>query len=139
MTSDMFGKHVQQRALKKQYGLEFGDEDIPQATAGDSIPEYKPQERKDITPQQEVIDAPTKSQQKIDEVHDEVAKLKKVRSEVSKKFKTLGIAKEEQSAYVEKHIPGFKGSLSDFIGLSQLLDMQVDMLEVQSADEDSLE
>jgi hypothetical protein len=131
-TSDMFGKHVQQRALKRQYGLEFDDETITQEQ-GAPIPEYKPQERKDITPNAEVIEAPSQqkseAQQKMDEVHDEVAKLKKIRYEVSKKFKQLGIAKEEQAAYVEKQIPNFKGTLSDFIGLNSLLDMQLDMLQ----------
>ncbi|GAK05641.1 recombinational DNA repair protein RecT [Geomicrobium sp. JCM 19037] len=46
-TADMFGKHVQQRALKRQYGLEFDDETI---TGGEPVPEYKP-DRKDITPE----------------------------------------------------------------------------------------
>jgi recombination protein RecT len=51
-TADMFGKHVQQRALKKQYGLEFEDETINQVEGENSIPEYKPQARRDITPNQ---------------------------------------------------------------------------------------
>ncbi|MER2061453.1 MAG: RecT family recombinase [Aerococcus urinaeequi] len=49
-TTDMFGKHVEIRGLKKQYGLDFGDDDITQ-------PEYQTQgsyERMDVTPQQEV-------------------------------------------------------------------------------------
>lgn len=44
-TTDMFGKFVEQRALKKQYGLEFGDDDIPQPH--DIGPD--PYVRKDIT------------------------------------------------------------------------------------------
>lgn len=133
-TSDMFGKHVQQRALKKQYGLEFGDEDIPHSPAGDSIPEYQSQPRKDITPQPEVIDVPPQTQPQ----DDETAKLKEVRSEVSKKFKKLGISKESQKEYAENQIPGFKGSLSDFIGLNQLLDMHIEMNEMQESSNDDL-
>jgi recombination protein RecT len=134
-TADMFGKHVQQRALKKQYGLEFEDETINQSEADSGIPEYKPQQRKDITPNVDVIDSPPSSQPQQD---DEASKLKTVRSEVSKKFKKLGIEKEKQSGYVEQHVPGFKGTLADFIGLSSLLDMQIEMTEVQF-DEDQLE
>lgn len=131
-TADMYGKHVQQRALKRQYGLEFEDETISHEEAGNAIPEYKPQDRRDITPTQEVIDAPPVQ-------NEEATKLKAVRSEVAKKFKKLGIAKEDQSEYVEKHVPNFKGSLSDFTGLSQLLDMQIDMLDAQSDDGDLLD
>jgi recombination protein RecT len=134
-TADMFGKHVQQRALKKQYGLEFEDESINQGETEGGIPEYKPQQRKDITPNVDVIDSPPPSQPQQD---DEASKLKTVRSEVSKKFKKLGIEKEKQSGYVEQHVPGFKGTLADFVGLNSLLDMQIEMTEVQF-DEDQLE
>jgi hypothetical protein len=126
-TSDMFGKHVQQRALKRQYGLEFEDETISHEDGNGNIPEYNPQERKDITPNQDVIDAPP-TQPKQD---DEAAKLANVRKEVSKKFKQLGIAKEDQASYVEKQIPNFKATLADFICLSQLLDMNIEMQEAQ--------
>lgn len=60
-TTDMFGKHVEQRALKKQYGLEFGDDD---AIQGD-VNAPDPYVRKDITteaeanqPKQTVVDQP---------------------------------------------------------------------------------
>jgi recombination protein RecT len=134
-TSDMFGKHVQQRALKRQYGLEFEDETITHEQGTNSIPEYQPRERKDITPNQEAITSP----QELPQEDEEAAKLKKVRSEVSKKFKKLGIGKDDQTAYVEKNIPGFKGTLSDFIGLSQLLDMNIEMQEAQASDSDLLD
>lgn len=128
-TSDMFGKHVQQRALKRQYGLEFEDETIGQGEQGNTVPEYQPRERKDITPNQETIGEQPQQQP---QENDEAAQMKKARSEVSKKFKKLGIDKESQTEYVEKHIPGFKGSLSDFVGLSQLLDMQIEMQEASN-------
>jgi hypothetical protein len=134
-TSDMFGKHVQQRALKRQYGLEFEDETIGHEDQGNSIPEYQPRERKDITPNNDAKEA---TQQVINEIEDEAAKIKAARSEISKKFKKLGIPKEEQKAYMEKNVPGFKGSLSDLVGLSQLLDMQIDMQEAQNSSDDDL-
>jgi recombination protein RecT len=132
-TSDMFGKHVQQRALKRQYGLEFEDETISNGEGDSPIPEYKQQERKDITPQQEVIDAPPV------QPDGEASKIKAIRSEISKKFKKLGIDKEAQKEYMAKNIPNFKGTLSDYAGLSDLLDMQIDMESVVPADDDSLE
>jgi recombination protein RecT len=70
---------------------------------------------------------------------EEAIKLKKARTDVSKKFKVLGIAKEDQTDYVEKHIKDFKGTLSDFVGLSQLLDMHIEMQDAQSADGDLLD
>ncbi|WP_187445334.1 RecT family recombinase [Bacillus infantis] len=134
-TSDMFGKHVQQRALKKQYGLEFGDEEIPQG-AGEAIPEYKPQERKDITPQQEVIDQPESEP----ELSEEEIKMQKVVTDINKKFRQLGLTtKEQKNEYKEKHAPHFNSTLADYVGLSQLLDMHIEMQEAQAADGDSLE
>jgi len=133
-TSDMFGKHVQQRALKRQYGLEFEDETITGGEPESSIPEYQPQTRKDITPNQEIIDAPPTQPE-----NDEAAQIKKIRSEISKKFKKLGISKDDQSEYLEKNVPNFKGSLSDYIGLNQLLDINIEMMVAQASDEDSLE
>ncbi|SMQ75857.1 RecT family protein [Bacillus sp. OV166] len=134
-TSDMFGKHVQQRALKKQYGLEFDDETITNGSQENTIPVYKSQERKDITPNHDVIDVHPQQQPQ----DEGAAKLKAVRTEVSKKFKKLGIDKENQTEYVEKHIKDFKGSLSDFVGLSQLLDMHIEMQEAQASDGDMLD
>jgi recombination protein RecT len=131
-TSDMFGKHVQQRALKRQFGLEFEDETINQGNPENNIPEYKPQERKDITPNQDVIDAPPQQD-------DETSKIKSIRTEISKKFKAAGIPKEHQKDYIETHVSNFKGTLSDYVGLSQLLDMHIEMQAAQSSDDDLLE
>lgn len=128
--NDMFKKHIVRRALKAAFELSFDDETIAE-NGSDGVPEYKP-ERKDITPKAEVIDAPS-------EQPTEEEQIKKVRRQISNKFRKLGIPKEEQSAYLEKHIPGFNGSLADYVGLSELLDMQIDMQEAQISDEDSLE
>jgi recombination protein RecT len=136
-TSDMFGKFVQQRALKKQYGLEFEDETISNGEPESSIPEYKPQSRKDITPNQEVIDAPQQPQQPQEDPQVTAAK-----SEMKTKFKKLGITtKKGMQDYIAQNAPniGEHPSLSDLVGLNNLLDMHIDMNESQAADSDSLE
>ncbi|WP_336863718.1 RecT family recombinase [Peribacillus frigoritolerans] len=131
-TADMFGKHVQQRALKKQYGLEFGDEDIPQP-AGNAVPEYKPQERKDITPNQEVIDKPR---------NEETDAIDEAKTELNAKFKRLGITgKQAKSDYIKTNAPDIKGdpTLPQLLGLLELMDMHIDMQDAQLADGDELE
>jgi recombinational DNA repair protein RecT len=131
-TADMFGKHVQQRALKKQYGLEFADEDILQQ-AGNAIPEYKPQERKDITPNQEVIDKP--KNQKTDAIDE-------AKTELNAKFKRLGITgKQAKSDYIKTNAPDIKGdpTLPQLLGLLELMDMHIEMQDTQRSDEDELE
>lgn len=131
-TADMFGKHVQQRALKKQYGLEFGDEDIPQP-AGNAVPEYKPQERKDITPNQEVIDKPK---------NEETDAIDEAKTELNAKFKRLGITgKQAKSDYIKTNAPNIKGdpTLPQLLGLLELMDMHIEMQDTQRSDEDELE
>ncbi|MFB6800426.1 RecT family recombinase [Peribacillus butanolivorans] len=131
-TADMFGKHVQQRALKKQYGLEFGDEDIPQP-AGNAVPEYTPQERKDITPNQEVIDKPK---------NEETDAIDEAKTELNAKFKRLGITgKQAKSDYIKTNAPDIKGdpTLQQLLGLLDLMDMHIDMQDAQHADNDELE
>ncbi len=135
-TADMFGKHVQQRALKKQYGLEFGDEDIPQP-AGNAVPEYKPQERKDITPTQEVIDKPKATVR-----NEETDAIDEAKTELNAKFKRLGITgKQAKADYIKTNAPDIKGdpTLPQLLGLLELMDMHIDMQDAQHADADELE
>lgn len=132
-TADMFGKHVQQRALKKQYGLEFGDEDIPQP-AGNTVPEYKQQERKDITPNQEVIDKPI--------VNEELDAIDEAKTDMVKKFERLGIAKgKARTEYIALNAPDIKGepTLPQLLGLLELMDMHIEMQDAQRSDDDNLE
>ncbi|GGJ51258.1 RecT family recombinase [Virgibacillus salexigens] len=134
-TQDMFGKHVQQRALKKQYGLEFDDETITN-DQGDQIPEYK-RERKDITPNQETLDAP--KEQAVEEEKED--KIPELRRENLNKFKQLGIT---TNAKINKYLEDNKVKMSDpateseLIGLNELLDMHLEMNEAQAADDDEL-
>lgn len=138
-TADMFGKHVQQRALKRQYGLEFEDETIAQGdqAAGNNIPEYQPRERKDITPNQDAIDHKEGTNEPTPDPLD-IAK-----SEMVAKFKRLGITtKKGMQEYIAQHAPkiGEKPTLAEVVGLNELLDMHIDMQDVQAAaDADELE
>src|SRR5690606_13037671 len=119
-TADMFGKHVQQRALKKQYGLNFEDETIAQGEVETGVPEYKPKERKDITPNQEVIDKTT--------VEEESDSIKQLRQDMIKSFKLLGITtKKGMQEYMDKHAPNMSNppTESDLVGLLQLMDMHI--------------
>jgi recombination protein RecT len=135
-TADMFGKHVQQRALKKQYGLEFGDEEIPETPVANNIPEYQP--RKDITPNQEIIDAPQE-----EGMTEEEMKIKEAKDEMQNKFKRLGITgKKAKADYIKKHAPeiGEHPTLQQLTGLMDIMDLHIDIRETpQPSDDDLLE
>ena len=134
-TQDMFGKHVQQRALKRQYGLEFEDETITHGEGENTIPEYKP--RKDITPNQGIIDAPTNQ-----ETNEEDPQLVQAKKDMKAKFKRLGITtKKGMQDYIKEHTPqiGDNPTLQELIGLLDIMDMHIDMNEVQASDADVLD
>lgn len=130
-TSDMFGKHVQQRALKKQYGLSFEDVTISQ----NDVPQPTTQTRRDITPTQEQIEAPIG--QPVLTHSEELLK------EVKAKFKQLGITtKKAMQEYLDKNAPGIDPTTateSELVGLIELLNMNIEMLASQSNDADLLE
>ncbi|MFJ7408096.1 MULTISPECIES: RecT family recombinase [unclassified Lysinibacillus] len=136
-TSDMFGKHVQQRALKKQYGLSFDDETITHQQGG-VVPENQPKERKDITPHQETIEAPKPTDNMQPSPTD------KLRNEINTKFKALGITTSEAvKEYLIKNAPNIDPATAteaEMIGLIELLNMNIEMLASQPInDGDSLE
>lgn len=130
-TSDMFGKHVQQRALKKQYGLSFEDVTISQ----NDVPQPATQTRRDITPTQEQKEAPI--EQPVLTRSEELLK------EVKAKFKQLGITtKKAMQEYLDKNAPGIDPTTateSELVGLIELLNMNIEMLASQSNDADLLE
>ena len=135
-TADMFGKHVQQRALKKQYGLEFDDETV---THGEDskVPEYKPRERKDITPNQDAIE---QTQETKEENPDKVTQL---RADMKKKFTQLGITDNEGiTNYLNENKVKLSNPAteSELIGLIQLLEMNIDVKDAQQqpSDDDEL-
>ncbi|MCR1835004.1 recombinase RecT [Oceanobacillus caeni] len=131
---DMFKKHILKRALKSAFGLEFDDNPIE--SSSNEVPEYKPRERKDITPQQEVIDS---DQSKQDTPEDKTVALKK---EMKQKFIQLGIKTNQAiNEYIAKNNVKLSNPAteSELIGLIQLLDMNLEMQAVQNnTDDDEL-
>lgn len=138
-TVDMFGKHVEQRALKKQYGLEFGDE--PYQTPSEDIPAYEPT-RKDIMQEVDVTATspePKLEQSKQQEPETEDKKIIKLRDEMKEKFKKLGITKKEEvEAYLSEHckMKGNKPTVQEMTGLLKVMDLHIQ--EKESADDDAL-
>lgn len=128
-TSDMFGKHVQQRALKKQYGLTFDDETISHSTNND-IPDYR--ERKDITPKQEVIEEPKPVEEKPES--------DLLRDEINAKFKQLGIKTSKGATeWLQTNAPNVNpktANEAEMVGLIELLDMNIDMLQMHQVPTD---
>ncbi|WP_019123600.1 RecT family recombinase [Brevibacillus massiliensis] len=134
---DMIVKHAIKRAFKRQFGIEVAeDEHFQSGSSVDNIPEYQPQ-RKDITPQAEVIDVPKQPAE-----DDEAAKMKKARAEMKKKFAQLGITDPDQmSAYIAEHAKpkGDKPTLAEMMGLLKIMDLEIEARKAaQSTDDDLL-
>lgn len=134
-TSDMFGKHVEQRALKKQYGLEFGDEASRlQPDAPDRI---------DVTPkptEPEVLEQPDPKPTEAAEGSEET-RMKQAKAEMSKKFGQLGITdRAEMAAYIaEKAKPkGDKPNLREMTGLLKIMDFEIQQRAAAQANDDDL-
>lgn len=136
-TSDMFGKHVEQRALKKQYGLEFGDE------ASRLQPDSS--ERVDVTPttEPEVVQPTGQPDPKPTEAAEgsEEIRMKQAKAEMSKKFGQLGITdRAEMAAYIaEKARPkGDKPNLREMTGLLKIMDLEIQQRAAAQANDDDL-
>lgn len=130
-TSDMFGKHVQQRALKKQYGLSFEDVTI---TSND-VPQPVTQTRKDITPNQEQLEPPVEQ--------PVLTRADELRKEINARLKKLGIkTKKAVQEYLDKNAPNIDPATAteaEMIGLIELLDLNIEMLATQQSNDDLLE
>ncbi|WP_342515433.1 RecT family recombinase [Sutcliffiella sp. FSL R7-0096] len=114
-TSDMYGKFVQQRALKKQYGIEFGDEEAPNPQ--DSRDPYEPRQRVDITPETKGVDTG-------DQVIDPEEELAKVWTEIQKKTKERGVSKTDLNKFVQEKFEkkGKELTLQETVALNKLID-----------------
>lgn len=130
-TSDMFGKHVQQRALKKQYGLSFEDVTITQ----NDVPQPVTQSRRDITPNQEQLEPPV-------EQHV-LTRADELRKDINARLKKLGITtKQAVQEYLDKNAPNIDPATAteaEMVGLIELLDMNIEMLASQQSNDDLLE
>lgn len=137
-TTDMFGKHVEQRALKKQYGLDFGDDEIPHNPA-DNIPAY--QERKDITheashsePKTEPAPTQPAPSQPAAEGETEQSKFLKAKADMAAKFRTLGITRDKMEDWFTTNNITWKNpekgpTLGELVSVNRLLDMQISQKE----------
>lgn len=130
-TSDMFGKHVQQRALKKQYGLSFEDVTITQNDG----PKPVTQPRKDITPNQEQLEPPVEQ--------PVLTRADELRKDINARLKKLGITtKQAVQEYLDKNAPNIDPATAteaEMVGLIELLDMNIEMLASQQSNDDLLE
>lgn len=129
--NDMFKKHMARRALKAAFELNFDDETVE--GGNDTVPEYQPQGRKDITPNQDIIDAPPTN-----EPTEEEKQIKSIRTKITKKLKDLGVVgKEQVAAYIAQNAPkmGENPSIAELTGLLDMIQMEIDMKEMQNGDE----
>jgi recombination protein RecT len=137
---DMMKKHAGTRAIKAQFDIALAvEENMEEMNSGSNIPEYKPQDRKDITPTQEVIDTP---KQPKPEQSEEEKQVKKLRSDITKKLKLIGVeGKEATAEYIAQHAPkmGDKPTLAQLTGLLNIIEMHIDMNEAQASSDDSLD
>ncbi|MMZ43856.1 RecT family protein [compost metagenome] len=127
-THDMFGKHVEQRALKKQYGLDFGDDETQQPNAVEATPAY---ERRDITAETDAAAATVKQGNKpLPDGSPEEAPtpVEQALIDMKFKFKQLGIIeREDQAAYIQQHAKpkDDKPTLAELKGLLKIMDMHL--------------
>lgn len=139
---DMIGKHAEQRALKKQYGLEFGDEVDRQP----QVEGYDPSGRTDVTPpaaspEPEIISPGGKdgSPQAAAAPTDE-ERLKQARAQMKRNFTQLGITEPEAMAsYIEEKAKpkGDKPTLKELTGLLKIMDLDIaEKLAAQKADDE---
>lgn len=143
---DMIGKFAEQRALKRQYGLEFEDTEIHADASYESL------ERRDITdevievtpqqPKQQEAPKQAKPEQQKQEApaeEDEAAKMKKARAEMKKKFQQLGITdKEGMEKYIAENarMKGDKPTLAELTGLLKVMDLHIAEMQAKQAAED---
>jgi hypothetical protein len=122
-THDMFGKHVETRSLKKQYGLEFGDDDIPQAQPLDTV---NPYERKDITPEvTKTPKEPTEIPQETEGIDPAVLQW----NLVGEGLRSLGITeKDKQAAYIRDNlkIKGKAATVAELKGLIKIINLAIE-------------
>lgn len=132
--NDMFKKHMVRRALKAAFNLNFDDEEIVENKGSDGIPEYK-QPRKDITPSQEILDAPTSNP----EPTEEEKQIKKIRAEITKRLQVLGVVgKEKVAEYIATNAPNMSNNptLAEYTGLLNIIDMNIDMMNMSDSSDE---
>jgi len=121
-TTDMFGKHVEQRALKKQYGLDFGDSETNQPE-----PANNPYERRDVTAESteseppKFIDGDKKEETPVD-------RIKELKSQIKAKYQALGLKdKSEFDAHAAEFfaVKGDVPTEPEIIAYLKIMDKQI--------------
>ncbi|GIP25514.1 hypothetical protein J23TS9_06440 [Paenibacillus sp. J23TS9] len=128
---DMIGKHAEQRALKKQYGLEFGDENVeqPPVAVTDSY------ERKDVTPESEAIKTTSKPEP-TKEKDDDAEQKVQLKTEMKRKYKQLGITTSEGIISHREEFMTVKGNeptIAEVKAYLKIMDLQIQ--EKQAAEQ----
>ena len=121
-------------AFPNSLGAMYSEEEAQKSNV-DDIPEYKPRDRKDITPNESSVATPPK--QEDTKQNDPV---QRARNEMMEKFKKLGITTSDaMKAYIAKHVPNASNppTLQELTGLLAIMDM--DLERQQSFDPDNLE
>ncbi|KHF33428.1 RecT family protein [Paenibacillus sp. P1XP2] len=139
---DMIGKHAEQRALKKQYGLDFGNEELehPPAPAASSF------ERKDITNEvnQATAAANAQSTPSSDQPNgsqaeeDEEAKINALKAQMKQNFAKLGLVnKADRDAHMAKHfkIKGEQPTIAEIMAYLKIMDLQIQEKQASLNDE----
>jgi recombination protein RecT len=115
--NDMFKKHALKRALKLQFGIDVDDATATQGT-DDLADDYKPRERRDITPSS-FDDEP-------DIIDDEEA-VKKAWDEIKNKINGSSISEDDLKVIIKKEFnkKAAELNLGQVTGLSRLVDMKL--------------
>ncbi|CAI6024307.1 hypothetical protein PAECIP112173_00378 [Paenibacillus sp. JJ-100] len=122
---DMIGKHAEQRALKKQYGLEFGDDQLNQQ------PEYvtNPYERRDVTAEStESEPLKTIAPDKGDKEETPVDRTKALKTQIKAKYQALGLKdKSEFDAHAAEffQVKGEIPTEPEIIAYLKIMDQQI--------------
>ncbi|WP_456273601.1 RecT family recombinase [Bacillus sp. AK031] len=126
--NDMFKKHVLKRALKLQFGIDVDDATAAQST-DDSLDDYKPRERRDITPSS-FDDEP-------DIIDDEEA-VKKAWDDIKNKINGSSISEDDLKVIIKKEFnkKAAELNLGQVTGLSRLVDMKLNAADDKPSVED---
>ncbi|MGD7021754.1 RecT family recombinase [Rossellomorea vietnamensis] len=116
--NDMFKKHALKRALKLQFGIDVDDAMATQGTV-DSYPDYKPNERRDVTPSSFDDGEP--------EIIDDEEAVKKAWDGIKAKISGSNLSEDDLKMIIKKDFnkKAAELNLGQVTGLSRLVDMKL--------------
>lgn len=121
---DMLVKHAIKRAFKRQFGIEVAEDES--ITSSDSIPEYKPTERRDITSEASHTEPPKKLEPEAEKVDPKVAARAAIKVKLAQLDLTTvpaidGFFQANKVKYNDPKNP----TLTELQGVIKLLDMKI--------------